>query len=158
MTTSAPPPGGPLPREFRETISELARQAREEDRRSEQETRKLAQHRPISPIIKLGLVLLVVELVSMGILYSQQHRQITMKLPPPDRIHSRNDCTGVTYRTYWKIVAYIKDNNHPPARLDDLVPKYLDKVPFDPTTGKPLEYSVNGARFNVHCVGQPARK
>jgi len=42
-----------------------------------------------------------------------------------------------------------KNQGNPPARLDDLIPLYFDRVPIDPATGKAFEYQVNGMRFTV---------
>ena len=156
MTSSAPPPGGPPRPEFHDVIRDLAQQAREDDRKADEQARRLSTRRPVSLVIKIGLALVGAELVSLLVLTSQR-KEIPARITR-NPVLAKNNCSSAVYRTYWKIVAYIKDNDHPPARLDDLVPKYLDKLPFDPATGKQLEYSINGARFDVHCAGQAGRK
>jgi hypothetical protein len=42
------------------------------------------------------------------------------------------------------IALYQADHgNNPPARLDDLVPDYLEAVPLDPYYGRPFEYRIS---------------
>jgi hypothetical protein len=157
MTTSAPPPGGPLPSDFRDAISALAEQAREENRRRKEESRKRAERRTASRVIKIGLVLVGLEVISLGVLYGTRLQRIT-RIAPPVRALSRNDCASVAHRTYWKVVAYIKDKDRAPASLGELVPNYLDRLPLDSATGKPLEYSTDGTHFDLRCPSQAARK
>ena len=45
-------------------------------------------------------------------------------------------------------------NDEPPAKLADLVPEYLDAVPADPFTGKPLRYKRDRSSFTVYSVGE----
>jgi len=49
-----------------------------------------------------------------------------------------------------------RDTGKWPAMLDDLVPKYLSKVPIDPTTGLPLVYVVREDGILVYSVGENA--
>jgi len=64
-----------------------------------------------------------------------------------------NQCASVAYRTYWKIAAYMRDQGHPPAALKDLVGQYVDELPIDPASGKPLFYATDGTNFDVRCPG-----
>jgi hypothetical protein len=48
---------------------------------------------------------------------------------------------------------YQSEQGHPPARLDELVPKYLSHVPEDPFSGQPLVYRAQGTNWLLHCVG-----
>ena len=40
-----------------------------------------------------------------------------------------------------------------PPTLGDLVPEYLDRIPEDPLTGKPLLYEVASDSYVVYSVG-----
>jgi hypothetical protein len=145
----ATPPGGPLPDDFRDAIHGLAKQAREEDRQAEDRRRRAAK-RPFSRFVKIGLALIAVQSALLAALYLNQgktaatHQEIKSILPA-------NSCKALVNKTYWKVVAYLREEGHPPPSLDDLVPKYLERVPLDPVTGKPLSYSTDGARFQVRC-------
>jgi hypothetical protein len=151
MTSSAPLPGGPLP-DFRETIQDLAKQARQEDRRAEEDARKSRRHKSFSRFVGIGLLLIALELVSLTVL-SRYQPGVAVKKPPPRSRFGTGSCNAIFFDAYWKVVKYIKDNDHPPASLKDLVPSYLDKLPFDPVTGKPLEYSTRGDQFHLNCPG-----
>ncbi|MGH7898675.1 MAG: hypothetical protein ACREQQ_12025 [Candidatus Binatia bacterium] len=142
--------GAPLAHEFRDAITELAKQAREDDRRSEEQVRKRTARQPLSAVIKFGLVLVALESITFSFLWTNRQHDVN-RIAPPIRALSQNDCLGIAHRTYWKVVAYIKDEARAPARLEDLIPKYLDKRPFDPSTGKPLEYAANGTTFDLRC-------
>ena len=45
------------------------------------------------------------------------------------------------------------EQGHPPARLDDLVPNYLSKVPADPFNGQPLVYRPQGTNWLLYSIG-----
>jgi hypothetical protein len=151
MTSSAPLPGGPLP-DFRNTIQDLAKQARDEDRRSEEEARKLRRRRSFSRFVTVGVFLIAIEFASLAIL-SRHEPGVVVKKAPPRSLFAPGSCNAVVFDTYWKVVKYIKENDHPPATLNELVPTYLDKLPFDPVTRKPLEYSAHGDHFQLNCPG-----
>ncbi|MET0154296.1 MAG: hypothetical protein ABW298_17035 [Candidatus Binatia bacterium] len=145
----AAPPGGPLPDDLRDAIHGLTRHAREEDRRAE-EARKRGAKRPFSRFVKIGLALIVAQSALLTVLYVNQEktavsRQEIKSIVPP------NSCSALVNTAYWKVVAYLREEGHPPPRLDDLVPKYLERVPLDPVTGKALSYSTDGSRFQVSC-------
>ena len=142
------PPGGPLPDDYRDAIRGLTKQAQREDLQAE-EARRQAARRPFSRFVKIGALLIVGQLVLLTVLYLRQQtvtaqRKIESILPA-------NSCSAVVNEAYWTIVAYLRTEGQPPATLDDLVPKYFDKVPSDPGTGKPLSYSTDGSRFQVRC-------
>ena len=44
-----------------------------------------------------------------------------------------------------------------PARLDDLVPRCLDRLPTDPFTGGPFVYDRRGAGYLLYSIGQNGR-
>jgi hypothetical protein len=79
------------------------------------------------------------------------HRELEAILPA-------KSCAAAVNKTYWKIVAYQHAEGHPPGRLDDLVPNYLEGVPVDPASGKRLSYSTDGTRFQVSCSELAAAK
>jgi hypothetical protein len=143
------PPGGPLPDDFRDAIHGLRQQAREEDRQAE-DARKRAAKLPFSRFVKMGVALILAQSALLGVLYMNQEkpaatRQETKSILPP------NSCNALVNKTYWKVVAYLRAEGHPPPRLDDLVPKYLENLPLDPVTGKSLSYSTDGTHFQVRC-------
>jgi hypothetical protein len=153
-------PGGAPRQEFRDAINNLAKEAGEQDRLAAEEARRRLARRPISRFIRIGVALAVLELVVFGILYGfgRRHQQASRKTAQPNSAMLANDCAGVVYRTYWKIAAYIRDQGHPPPTLNDLVGAYVDKLPADPATGTPLQYSTDGTQFDIRCPGAARRR
>lgn len=147
-----PPPGGPPDSDFREAIRDLAKQAREEDLKAEDEARRRSQRRPFPTFVRVGLSLIVVQAVLFAYLYTTGHRHPQTKQQvekPPAK-----NCETVRHRTYWKVVAYMRDEGHPPASFEQMLGKYIDKLPTDPATGKTLLYSTDGVqRFELRCPG-----
>jgi hypothetical protein len=45
------------------------------------------------------------------------------------------------------------DTGKLPERLEELVPKYMDKVPIDPFDGKPLRYKRLEKGYTIYSVG-----
>ena len=72
-----------------------------------------------------------------------------------DRIHFPCDLRGT--RTFLAVRLYQAEHDgRPPARLSDLVPRYLDAVPMDPFTGdrEPLKYRLGtDGTWSVYAVG-----
>ena len=56
-------------------------------------------------------------------------------------------------RVAFAMAAYHADNGKYPAKLDDLAPKYLAKVPDDVFSGKALIYKPGENGFLVYSVG-----
>ena len=98
-----------------------------------------------------GVALIVVELLSLVILYTLERGQLTLRETPPNRLLPETECPAEAYRTYWQVVAFLKDKGHPPAALGELIPDYAHKIPSDPKTGKPLDYRTDGKHFTVRC-------
>jgi hypothetical protein len=144
--------GRPPNSEFRDTIRDLAKQAREGDLKAEEEARRRNQRRPIHTFFRVGIALIVVQVALFAYLYTTGQRnpaapEVTQK--PPAK-----NCETVRHRTFWKVVAYVRDEGHPPASLDQMLGKYLDKLPTDPATGQRLGYSTDGAQhFELKCPG-----
>jgi hypothetical protein len=151
MSDFSSPPGGPINPEFRQAIGQLAEQAREEDRRAWAEAHKPS--RPISTIIRIGMVLIFLQGFLYLYLYTKQKREVAVAPPATRLILPSNSCSSTLHKTYWHVVAYVRDHGHPPASLEELVGKYVDKLPADPATGKPLQYSAAGKSFEVRCPG-----
>ena len=149
--SSPAPPGGPARPDFHNAISELAALARKEDLAAADDARRKANERPVSRFIRFGCVLIAIQLVCLGVLYIRSQQLVTPTQRTP--IVLRDDCPSAVYRTYWKVVEYIKDHEQPPANIGELVGKYLDKLPADPVSGKPLQYSTDGKHFALHCPG-----
>ena len=143
-------PGGAPRQEFRDAIDLLAKEAGEQDRLAAEEARRRLARRPISRFIRVGAALVVLELVLLGVMYGRRHQQVTATARPNSPVFA-DDCAAVAYKTYWKIAAYIRDQGRAPTTLNDLVGKYVEKLPTDPKSGKPLAYSTDGSRFDVHC-------
>jgi len=51
------------------------------------------------------------------------------------------------------IRCYQSESGRSPASLDDLVPKYLARIPEDPFTGKPLVYRPQGTNWIAYSIG-----
>lgn len=151
MSLTPPPPGGPLPPDFGKAIHQLARQARDEDLRAEEELRKRGEQRPIRTFIRLGLVLITLETALFVYLYERQKQAVATR-PLAAQASRPKTCTAATNRAYWEVVAYVADHGHPPATLAELVGPYVDRVPFDPVSGKPLQYSTDGDQFTIRCA------
>ena len=49
---------------------------------------------------------------------------------------------------------YQAEQGHPPAHLEQLVPKYLQRVPSDPFSGKPMIYRPQGTNWLLYSVGE----
>ena len=70
--------------------------------------------------------------------------------------HLRMETTIALIQTELALRRFNADQKHYPARLDELVPKYLKAAPIDPFgIGKPLRYkSTNGGKsFLLYSVG-----
>jgi len=149
MNGSATPPGGPLPHAFDDAVHRLTEQARQEDREAAA-ARKRAAKRPFTRFVRIGALLIVAQLLLLAFLYYKQGSTMVAR-KEIGSILPANSCGAVVNGTYWTIVAYVRAEGHPPARLEELVPKYIEKTPSDPGTGKPLSYSTDGSRFQVRC-------
>lgn len=51
------------------------------------------------------------------------------------------------------VVSFVSATGNPPSSLDELVPKYIDRVPDDPATGQRYAYERRG---NSYSIGQEA--
>jgi hypothetical protein len=144
-------PGGPTKPEFREAIGRLAEQAQDEDRRAWHEA-----HRPrrrLSYFIRTGIVLILLEGILFLYLHATKQHEAAVSPAATRQILPPNSCARTLHRTYWQIVAYARESGHPPVSLDELVGKYVEKLPVDPASGKPLLYSTDGTQFDVRCPG-----
>lgn len=148
-------PGGPLKSEFHETIGRLAEQAREDDQLAGEEARRRAQPSPYARFVRIGLALIALQGALALYLYSRAGRPTAAPPATTRNLFPKNDCNAALYRTYWRVVAYLKDEGHPPARLDQLLGKYVPELPVDPRSGQPLEYSTDGKRFELRCPSAP---
>ncbi len=137
---------------FDREIGRLAHAAREHSARIEERPcPPIPRPRRISPLIWIGVALVLVELLSLAVLYGMRAQERATVGTTANPMLTRSDCDGVRYRTYWKVVEYLRNEGHPPAALSDLVGTYVDELPFDPRTGKTLEYSRHGEGFSLHC-------
>jgi hypothetical protein len=148
----SPPPGGPLNPDFRHAIKELAEQARAEDLQAAEELRNRKKPRPVQKFIQIGLVLIALQSAVFAYLYVHQKPIVVQ----PAKVAPPKTCSAAVNRTYWKVVAFLTDKGHPPTKLEELLPAYVDKLPADPLTGKPLEYMTDGTRFTLRCPGRGA--
>jgi hypothetical protein len=151
--SSPAPPGGPAHPDFHNAISELAALARKEDFEAADDARRKANERPLSRFIRFGCVLIAIQVVCLGVLYIRGRGLVSPAATKQANIVLRDDCPSAVYRTYWKVIEYMKEHQQPPASIDELVGKYLDKLPADPVSGKPLQYSTDGKHFELHCPG-----
>ena len=49
------------------------------------------------------------------------------------------------------------DRGHPPERLEELAPEYLDAIPQDPYDGQPLRYRRDESYYMLYSVGYNRR-
>jgi hypothetical protein len=144
--------GGPPDLEVRRAIRNLAKQARKEELEAEKQARRRTQRRPMSIVIRVGLVLIAIQISLFAYLYTTGRRapQADQAIKKP----AATNCETVRHRTYWKVVAYMRDHGHPPASFAEMLGKYIDKLPTDPVTGSRLLYSTDGVqRFELQCPG-----
>ncbi len=64
------------------------------------------------------------------------------------------DAARLTARAALAAAAYRANQGKLPARLDDLVPQYLDAVPTDPFDGKPIRMAVAATGVVFYSVGE----
>lgn len=139
--------------DFHHAIGDLAQQAREDDRRVEEEAARRARPSPYARFIRIGLALIALQGALFVYLYVRAPHPAAIKHVTTRDLFPKNDCNAALYRAYWKIVAFWKDQGSPPASLDQLLGKYFQELPVDPVSGKPLEYSTDGRRFELRCPG-----
>ncbi len=149
--TPPPPPDGPLRpdfrADFRDALHGLAKQKKADDLRAAEDLRKQRQQRPIYKFIQVGVALIALQAAVFVYLYTRQEK-ISLR---PDTAAPAKNCAAALNRTYWRVVAFVENQGHPPAKLDELLPDYIDKLPFDPVSGKPLGYATDGAHFTLRC-------
>jgi hypothetical protein len=147
-------PGAPESGEFRKRIERLADVAEREvrERRGAPRLRRRSRLRQIlwggGVLITAEALLLVVQLVRVR--------------PPAVRTAARSgaeifggsDCRAAIYDAYRGVLSYVRDNQHPPDSLADLIGKYTERLPVDPETGQSLSYSRNGKHFSLRCPGR----
>lgn len=151
MSQSQPPDRRATP--LWQEIGKLAKQARDEDLRAAEELRKRSARRPIRKFIRIGSALIALEAALFVYLYT---RQKPAAPPPVISVEPPKNCSGAVNRAYWQVVAFLSQEGHPPANLDELLPKYAAKLPSDPFSGKPLEYATDGTHFTLRCPGPTA--
>jgi hypothetical protein len=57
-------------------------------------------------------------------------------------------------RIAFALAAYHCDHGRYPAKLDELSPKYIEQIPDDLFSGKPLNYRLDGNGYLLYSVGQ----
>jgi hypothetical protein len=149
-TRPAPVPGAPLHPDFSNAIHRLARHARREDLRAEEELRRRSERRPVHKFIRIGLGLIALQGVLLAYLYARQKSVVPKSASAAPA--APKTCDAAIKRAYWRVVAYLADHGHPPQKLEDLVGPYVEQLPFDPVTGKPLVYSTHEDRFTIRCA------
>lgn len=141
----------PFKSDFRDAIGGLAAQAREDNRRVEAEAARRAKPNPFTRFVRIGLALIALQAGLFVYLYVRALHPAEIKHTTTRDLFPKNDCNAALYRAYWRIVAFWKDQGSPPASLDQLLGKYFQELPLDPVSGKPLEYSTDGRRFELRC-------
>jgi len=151
-TSALPPPDGATSEEFREAIIGLAKQARDEDLRAEAEAKDRLKRTKFGRFVRIGLALIALQGALYVFLTTQAPSATKRKVVGSESVFPENTCNAVLYRTYWKVVAYIRAEGHPPTTLEQMLGKYLEKLPTDPVKGKPLVYSTDGTKFDLRCA------
>jgi hypothetical protein len=136
---------------FHDEIRRLADEAAVDSLKQAEATKKLARRRPFNLFVSIGVSLIVLQSLLLAILYGMQHWQVAQKARPAMPVDTSTECRGVLHRTYWRVAAFMRDEGHPPTELGALLGKYVKKLPADPVTGKPLQYSTDGQRFTLRC-------
>jgi hypothetical protein len=71
---------------------------------------------------------------------------------------TRSEVLGHIYLTRLALHAYRKNEGRYPTALNELVPRYLGKVPPDPfSNGQPLRYRLDSKRYKLWSIGPDAR-
>lgn len=107
--------------------------------------------RRFSILVWTGVVLIFAEAVLLLFQIRVSQQQAAVGTPLLSHLIYGNDCRAVMYATYRGIVRYERENGKPPKALDELLGKYLDRLPADPATGRSLVYSSDGMRFSLGC-------
>jgi hypothetical protein len=69
----------------------------------------------------------------------------------------RHEQTQLNLRLAFTLAAFRADHGRYPAKLDELVPKYFERIPDDVFSGKPLIYRLVGAGYLLYSVGQDGK-
>jgi len=81
---------------------------------------------------------------------------IVLFLPAAQKVHDAQDRSEQTQRNLqvaFALAAYRADTGRYPAKLDELTPKYLPKVPGDLFSGGPLIYRPDADSYLLYSVG-----
>jgi hypothetical protein len=81
---------------------------------------------------------------------------ITLLMPAIRRLHDAHDRTiqgNTNLQLAFGLAAYRADNNRYPAKLDDLAPKYIAKIPLDLFDNMPLKYKPSDKGYLLYSVG-----
>jgi hypothetical protein len=82
---------------------------------------------------------------------------LVLMTPAAQKVQNATERTEQTFqntRLSLALAAHHADHKKYPAKLDDLVPKYLKKVPGDIFSGKSLVYSLTETGYLLYSVGQ----
>ena len=71
-----------------------------------------------------------------------------------ERVHNRVIAHERLLTAELAVRCYQSEQGRLPSRLEQLVPKYLQQVPSDPFSGRPLIYHPHGANWLLYCVGE----
>ncbi|NOY40549.1 MAG: hypothetical protein GXP26_01755 [Planctomycetes bacterium] len=89
-------------------------------------------------------------LMMTGVLRSQRQQTLTA-IQESDKLHVALD---TLLQTHLALRAFHLDKKHFPEKLDELVPDYLDEVPLDSFTGKPMIYRPQADGYLLYSVGR----
>jgi Tfp pilus assembly protein PilP len=105
----------------------------------------------IKRILVIGVSLIALQ-VGLVFYFQQNTQPIDIRQAINKKIDAQTSLPAQR-REQMKIQLAVGDfrmtNGKFPANLNELVPKYFDRIPIDPDTDKPFEYSVEGDRFFV---------
>jgi len=71
--------------------------------------------------------------------------------------HIRCETRIKSVRTAIAVERYRLDTGKLPERLEELVPKYMEKVPIDPYDGKPLRYKRLEKGYTIYSIGEDGK-
>ena len=113
---------------------------------------KKSQTSILKKLLIVGVVLAALELIFILTL-SGKKGDLTPQKAINDAVNNLKDVTPERKelaRVQLALSAYMRENNGtPPDTLQRLVPKFFDRIPSNPSTGKPFPYRVEGNRYFI---------
>jgi len=110
----------------------------------------IAQYREMSsqPFYQIEPNLTAANEAPRGFFSTSLARSLSRDLNTVARVEAMDDSAAVGVA----LARYRLDHGKMPAQLSDLVPAYLDEIPQDPFSGKPLQLTVKDGDWFIHSI------